>query len=58
MAFLELESAIRSATRGKSACYGNLPPGRAAKPYLDDYGYPALWQSLLQGLAPQSSQAE
>jgi len=32
-AFLELESAIRSATRGKTACYKNLPPDRAAKPY-------------------------
>jgi hypothetical protein len=32
-AFMELESAIRSATRGKTACYKNLQPGRAAKPY-------------------------
>jgi len=29
---MELESAIRSATRGKSACYENLPPDQAAKP--------------------------
>jgi len=43
--FMQLESAIRSATRAKSACYENLPPDRAAKPYPDDYGYPALWQS-------------
>jgi hypothetical protein len=31
-AFMKLESAIRSATRGKSACYENLPPDQAAKP--------------------------
>jgi hypothetical protein len=31
---MELESAIRRATRGKSACYENLPPDRAAKLYL------------------------
>jgi hypothetical protein len=34
-AFMQLESAIRSATLGKSACYENLPPDRAAKPYQD-----------------------
>jgi len=36
-AFLELEPAIRSATRGKSACYEKLPAGRAAKPYPSDH---------------------
>jgi hypothetical protein len=45
-AFLELESAIRSATPGKSACYENLPPDRATKPYPSDQDWPVLWQSL------------
>jgi len=44
-AFTELESAIRSATRGKSACYENLPPDREAKPY-EGHDCPAFWQSL------------
>jgi len=45
-AFIELEYAIRSAARGKSACYENLPPDRAGKPYQTINDYPALWQSL------------
>jgi len=44
-AFMQLESAIRSATRAKSACYENLPPDRAAKPY-QDHDCPALWRRL------------
>jgi len=49
-AFLGLESAIRSATRAKSACYENLPPDAAAKPYP--------FRGLATQLAPQRSQAE
>jgi len=45
-AFMELESAIRSATRRKSACYENLPPDRGSQALPSDYDRPALWQNL------------
>jgi hypothetical protein len=43
-AFMELESAIRSATGWKSDYNENLPPDRAAKPYQTITT--AHWQSL------------
>jgi hypothetical protein len=60
-AFMELESAIRSATRGKSAYYENLPPDRAAKPCQRSRLAGPLakpFRGFATQLAPQSSQAE
>ena len=59
--FMQLEFAIRGATGWKSACYENLPPERAAKPY-QEHDCPALSRAAFRGLAsqlaPQSSQPE